>query len=132
MTITGRKKSLIVNREGKNIHPEEVEHHVCKSPYIREASRWATGRRTRKSASMSASSSSPTRTRSTRRRSGRKSRLSEGEIGNLIRNEVKEYSAGIAEYKRPRRIQIRWEEFDKTSTGKVKRYLYCMGAEDVG
>ena len=37
VTITGRKKSLIVNREGKKIHPEEVERQVCKSRYIREA-----------------------------------------------------------------------------------------------
>ena len=47
----------------------------------------------------------------------------------MIRGEVKKYSAEIAEYKRPRRIHIRWEEFGKTSTGKVKRYLYCRAGE---
>ena len=34
--ITGRKKEIIVLSSGKNIYPEEIEHHYLKSPFIRE------------------------------------------------------------------------------------------------
>lgn len=34
--LTGRKKEVIVLSSGKNIHPEEVEAHYLKSPYIKE------------------------------------------------------------------------------------------------
>ncbi|GAG80765.1 unnamed protein product, partial [marine sediment metagenome] len=37
LTITGRKKNVIVNREGKNIYPQEIENEVCRSKFIREA-----------------------------------------------------------------------------------------------
>ena len=36
LTITGRKKEVIVLASGKNIYPEEVEAHYRKSPVIRE------------------------------------------------------------------------------------------------
>ena len=65
------------------------------------------------------------------RASEEKKALNEAKIADLIRSEVKRLSADIADFKRPRRIQIRWEEFDKTSTGKVKRYLYSLDTSDV-
>ncbi len=36
LTITGRKKEVIVLSSGKNIYPEEVEAHYAKSPFIQE------------------------------------------------------------------------------------------------
>jgi long-chain acyl-CoA synthetase len=36
LSITGRKKEVIVLSSGKNIYPEEIEAHYSKSPYIKE------------------------------------------------------------------------------------------------
>src|SRR2546427_10588919 len=36
LTITGRKKEVIVLSSGKNIYPEEVEAHYAQSAYIKE------------------------------------------------------------------------------------------------
>ena len=41
----------------------------------------------------------------------------------------KEQAKELSPYKRPRRIQIRLEEFEKTSTQKIKRYLYQIALE---
>lgn len=132
VTITGRKKSLIVNREGKNIHPEEVEYQVCKSPLIREA--LALGYRDPdvKVGEQVGVIVVPDQEALDAYLTRHRHKRSEKEIEDLIRSEVKKQAAEIADYKRPRRIQIRWEEFRKTSTGKVKRYLYAMAPQDGG
>ena len=36
LTITGRKKEIIVLSSGKNIYPEEIEAHYRQSPFIKE------------------------------------------------------------------------------------------------
>ena len=130
VTITGRKKSLIVNREGKNVYPEEVEHQICKSPFIREALALGyreTGEKVGEHVGLIVV---PDEEAINDYADREKKRLTETEIVDLIRREVRKESSGIAEYKRPRRIQIRWEEFNKTSTGKVKRYLYALNTGD--
>lgn len=126
VTITGRKKSLIVNREGKNVYPEEVEHQVCKSPFIGEALAVGyreDGERVGEHVGIIVV---PNQEALDAYMDREKKRLTEAELEEFIRREVRQQAAHIAEYKRPRRIQVRWEEFDKTSTGKVKRYLYAL------
>ena len=60
-----------------------------------------------------------------------KRKFSEKEIEARVRAEVKKQVAALADYKHPRRIRIRLEELSKTSTGKIKRYLYAMDETDM-
>ena len=49
----------------------------------------------------------------------------------VVKDAVKEQVSALSDYKRPRRLHIRNEEFQKTSTQKPKRYLYNMDMEDL-
>ena len=53
-------------------------------------------------------------------------RLTEQEVVELVRAEIRKQLDALSDYKRPRRIEVRFEEFEKTSTQKVKRYLYAI------
>ena len=37
MIINGRKKNIIVLKNGKNVYPEEIENYIYKIPYIADA-----------------------------------------------------------------------------------------------
>ncbi|MBT3192485.1 MAG: long-chain fatty acid--CoA ligase [Verrucomicrobia bacterium] len=128
--ITGRQKNLIVNREGKNIYPEEVEAQILTSPYIVEC--------------LSLGYKSPNETGEKvglivvpdqeaidAESQKRKHTLSDKEVESLLRIEVKKAARQLAEYKRPRFIQVRTEVFEKTSTSKAKRYLYAITPTEV-
>ncbi|MBU0678665.1 MAG: AMP-dependent synthetase/ligase [Verrucomicrobia bacterium] len=130
ITITGRKKSLIVNREGKNIYPEEVETQVCKSEFILEALAlgYTEGGETGERVGVIVV---PNQDAIDAHVEKTKKALSDQELEDLLRKEVKRVTQDIADYKRPRRIQIRTEEFEKTSTSKVKRYLYSIELKEV-
>ena len=124
--ITGRKKALIVNREGKNIYPEEVELQINQSPLILESV--VLGYRPPGEAvgEQVGVIVVPDEEGIAAIEAAEKRKLSEKEIEARLRAEVKKQVAALADYKHPRRVQIRWEEFNKTSTGKIKRYLYAM------
>ena len=130
LVISGRKKNLIVNREGKNIYPEEVEDCICKCSLILEAvvfgycEEGQTGERVGLMVV-------PDQKAVDAWTSQKKKRLSDSDVADLIRKEVRKQAAAIAEYKRPRRIQIRTEAFERTATGKIKRYLYAMSPTEI-
>ncbi len=115
VTITGRKKCLIVNREGKNINPEEVEAQVLKSPLIKEALALGyreVGERVGEHVGLIVVPADEV--------------LAAPDAERKIRADLKRVLHAIADYKHPRRIVIRREEFEKTSTAKIKRFLYTM------
>ncbi len=125
VTITGRKKSLIVNREGKNIYPEEVEMEINASPYILESIvvgyHVASDNGERVGAIVVPDTE---RIDEDYKKEGKG--LTDNEIVDLCKKEVRRMAATISEYKRPRRVQVRFEQLEKTTTQKVKRYLYTL------
>jgi long-chain acyl-CoA synthetase len=122
LTISGRKKSLIVNREGKNIYPEEVEAQILKSPFIAEALVLGYREPDEKTGEKVGTIVVPDQEAI----QARKHHITDDEIEALIQKEVRQHTMDISGYKRPRCIQIRYEEFQKTSTQKIKRYLYAI------
>ncbi len=130
LTITGRRKSLIVNREGKNISPEEVEANLLASPLIAECivlgyrAPGETGERV-------GVILVPNQEAMEGRRTPGGMPPGDDETVAILRDEVRRIGRHLADYKRPRSIQVRTEEFEKTSTGKVKRYLYAIDPVEV-
>ncbi|HPF99274.1 MAG TPA: hypothetical protein PLE77_04350 [Kiritimatiellia bacterium] len=106
-----------------------MEHHVCRSPYIREALALGYREEGEKVGEHVGVIVVPNQEAIDDLAAREKRVYSEKEVADLLRRETKRVCADISEYKRPRRVQVRWEEFDKTSTGKVKRYLYALGGD---
>ena len=129
--ITGRKKALIVNREGKNIYPEEVELQINQSPLILESVVLGYRPPGESVGEQVGVIVVPDEEGVAALEVAEKRKFSEQEIEARIRADVKKQVAALADYKHPRRVQIRWEEFNKTSTGKIKRYLYAMSESAV-
>ena len=129
--ITGRKKALIVNREGKNIYPEEVELQINQSPLILESVVLGYRPPGETVGEQVGVIVVPDEEGVAALEASEKRKFSEQEIEARLRAEVKKQVAALADYKHPRRVQIRWEEFSKTSTGKIKRYLYAMSESAV-
>jgi len=122
--ITGRKKNLIVTPGGKNVYPEEIEIALSASPYILEA--LVLGRMVEGSGGGEAIEAIivPDLDYFGARAEEKGITLSEIHIEQTIKLEVAKQSEHLADYKRVKYIKLRDEDFERTSTRKIKRYLY--------
>lgn len=130
ITITGRKKSLIVNREGKNIYPEEVEACINRSELVLESLVLAVKTPNEAGERVGVIVVPDYEAIDQKHKHSRKT-LSFSEVEALMREEIKRETSHLAQFKRPRKIQVRMEEFEKTSTKKIKRYLYELNGIEV-
>lgn len=126
LVISGRKKSLVVNREGKNIYPEEVERQVLKSHYVLECLALGYREPGEDAGERIGLIAVPDLAAFDTLETHTGQRLSDQQIEEWVRGDVRKHLAHLSDYKRPRRIQIRFEEFEKTTTQKIKRHLYAM------
>lgn len=122
IAIRGRKKALIVNREGKNIYPEEVEQQIAQSPLVLEALVLGYREPGERVGERVGAIVVPNLAEIERQAGGR--RPSDADIERLVHADIRRVLGGISEYKHPRHIVLRLEEFEKTSTAKIKRFLY--------
>jgi long-chain acyl-CoA synthetase len=117
--IQGRKKSVIVTPAGKKIYPEEVESEILKSPYVSEC--LVCGRETNEPGQEITIEAIvvPNADYCIAQGLGDESR-----VESFLRKEVKERCQRLAIYKRATKITVQHHELEKTTTKKVKRYLY--------
>jgi long-chain acyl-CoA synthetase len=114
LTITGRKKEIIVLSNGKNIYPEEIESHYRQSPFIKELCVLGLTRPGEPSAERLYAVVVPD-----------PDALREKKVvnaGDLIRFEMEGLSVGLAPPKRVLGYEVSMEPLPRTSTGKLKRF----------
>lgn len=113
--ITGRKKNVIVLRNGKNVFPEELEQEVSQLPYVLENIVLGVpdGGNDRDPVVtlklVYDEKAFPDKTRD--------------EIYDLIKADVEKINDSTPPYKRIRKIIVTDEPMIKTSTGKVRRFM---------
>ena len=123
-SITGRKKNVIVTKNGKNIYPEEVESYLNKSFYIAESMVY--GKYDEATDETFVYAQIVPAFDNIKEKLGKPAVTSE-EVFSIIDAEVKAVNRSIPIYKRIRRFTVREEEFAKTTTRKIKRYLEKIG-----
>lgn len=115
--ITGRKKNVIVTKNGKNIFPEELETHLCRSPYVQEVVVY--GEDTPDGDTDVVAWIYPCEEEVTAKLG---EGYSEDALKALLDEAVLEVNHSLQNYKRIAKIVIKKEEFEKTTTKKIKRY----------
>lgn len=103
LSITGRKKNIIILDNGKNVYPEEIETLISFVPNVTEVVVYQED--TIVAEIYSDADGDP------------------AEIQAEIRNAIQEINQQLAGYKRVNRIKFRDTEFEKTTTKKIKRTL---------
>ena len=121
ITIRGRKKALIVNREGKNIYPEEVEIMIAKEPAVQDVCVVGYTQGGDPGEKVGAVIY-PDEEWFKEQNGGELPPWEEVEKTAVKR--AQEKCAELADYKRVRKVLVMKEPLARTSIGKVKRVVY--------
>ncbi len=120
--ITGRKKNVIITKNGENVFPEEIEYRLSKIPFVAESMVWGSDEGDGTNATSIVATILPD-AEELEEFAGNLAELSEEDVEKLIWKEVDKMNAGLPLYKKIRRIVIRKEAFDKTTGKKIKRFV---------
>jgi len=128
--ITGRKKSVIVTKGGKNIYPEEIEEKLLQSPLIKECLVLGKIHPTTKTEIIHAIIY-PDYEGIDNKAKEENVEVTEDIIQTWIEKEIEKVNKKMADYKRIKTFSLRDEEFPKTTTQKIKRYLFEEGGIEI-
>ena len=119
--ITGRKKNVIITKNGKNVYPEEIEALINDIPYVKECMVYGKqDGRDKKDITISAEIIADMD--NIKEKFPGKEKTIE-EIKDIIWQEIKKINEGLVIYKHVTDISIREKDFEKTTTMKIKRYM---------
>ena len=114
--VTGRKKDIIVLKNGKNVYPQEIEFLINKIPYVIESLVYQRGQS--KTDTMLCAKIVYDQER-IKEVLGEKD---EKEYQEILWNEIKQINKTLPIFKHIKKITITKEPLAKTTTQKVKRY----------
>lgn len=119
--ISGRRKSVIVTPNGKNVYPEEIEALLNRNPFVLESLVWGGPEEDPSETEVQAIIVPDP--------AGFDQEFGPAEydaekMNEVISKAVRECNQELATFKRIKKFTLRGEEFEKTTTRKVKRYLY--------
>ncbi len=115
--ITGRKKNVIITKNGKNVYPEEIESLLNENEYIQESLVY--GKEENNDVVITADIRLNTEYIEEKWKDNPKTLE---ELKQIIWEEVKKINNNLVTYKHVKEINIREKEFEKTTTMKIKRY----------
>ena len=110
--LTGRKKNVIVLKNGKNIYPEEIEFLIDKIPYVVE--NVVMGEEEGDDYRLVAHVVYDPEAEAVKGKS-------EAEVQALIDEDIEKVNNDMPKYKRIKQVYLRTEPFEKTTTQKIKR-----------
>ena len=122
--VTGRKKDIIVLKNGKNVYPQEIEFLINKIPYIVESLVY---QREQSNTDTMLCAKIVYDEQLIKENLGEKS---EKEYQEIIWKEIKEINKTLPIYKYIKKISITNKPLAKTTTQKVKRYEELKSCKD--
>ena len=116
--MTGRKKNVLITKNGKNVYPEEIEEVLNNSDYISESMVYSK----QKGDDIKIVADIIVNQEYIDAKFKNEPKTKD-EIKDIIWQEVKKINQTLVSYKHITQINIREKEFEKTTTLKIKRYL---------
>ena len=115
--ISGRKKNIIIDKNGKNVYPEELETFISKSEYVAECMVYA---HEDEKGDMEIHTQVYPNYSEIELKLGKDA--TDEQVQELIESVVDEVNKRNPVWKYIRKVIVRKEEFTKTTTKKIKRY----------
>ena len=117
--ITGRIKNVIITKNGKNVYPEEIENYLGKIPYVEESLVWGKDSEETGETLIFAS----IRADYDEVKDALGENFTDEQVAALIWKEIDVLNTQLPLFKRIRKIDVRKEEFEKTTGKKIKRFI---------
>ena len=121
MHINGRKKNVIISKSGKNVFPEEIEDVLVRSPFVLEC--LVFGEDDPKQGEIISAQIVVDAEAFIELSETQKVKITEELIRKKISEEIDKANKELSAHKMIKKFYIRDNEFEKTTTQKIKRYL---------
>lgn len=120
--ITGRKKNVIITKNGKNVFPEEIEYRLGRIPFVSESMVWGEEGKDGTNDTSIVATILPDAD-ALEEFIGDLGEITEEQVEKILWQEIDKMNETLPFYKKVKKIVIRKEQFEKTTGKKIKRFV---------